>query len=206
MAGRKQFDVDEVVDQAMRVFWEYGYAGASIERLRAATGLGRGSLYGTFGSKSGLFLKALERYSLIYGTRYDEALSRADDNPVEAVEAFLNVAVARIEDPTVPNGCLSTHSTVASATLEPAIAERVREMLRRQHERVANALSNSHRDAATIGELATYVVGITQSLAVLSQGGASGDQLRSTVRLACQTVAGQLADGAGAPSRPNLEC
>jgi len=194
MAGRKQFDVEEVVDRAMRVFWEYGYAGASIERLKAATGLGRGSLYGTFGSKDGLFLRALERYSSIYGTRFEEALTDADDNPVAAIEAFLNVAVARIADPTVPNGCLNTQSTVASATLEPAIADRVKEMMRRQHERVAAALAHAHPDAATVDELATYVVGVTQSLAVLSQGGASMDQLRSTVRLACQTVARQLAD------------
>ncbi|CDO08151.1 hypothetical protein BN977_02970 [Mycolicibacterium cosmeticum] len=43
-----------------------------------------------------------------------------------------------------------------------------------------------------LDELATYVVGITQSLAVLSRGGMSAEELQSTARLACETVARRL--------------
>ena len=197
MAGRKQFDVDQVIDQAMHVFWRCGYAGASLEQLSAATGLGRGSLYGTFGSKDGLFLKALQRYSEIYGARYDAALKQADDDPVGAIEAFFDVALARIADPTVPDGCLMTQSTISSPMLEPEIAAHVREMLHKQHARVRSALaSHAHSDEVLIEELATYVVAVTQSLAVLSRGGMSADQLRSTARLACDTIARQLAERA----------
>jgi AcrR family transcriptional regulator len=64
VAGRKQFDVDHVLDQAMLVFWERGYVGTSLDDLSSATGLGRGSLYATFASKDGIFRQALERYSL----------------------------------------------------------------------------------------------------------------------------------------------
>ena len=95
MAGRKQFDVDAAVEQAMRVFWQNGYAGASLEQLSAATGLGRGSLYGTFGSKDGLFLKALQRYSENYGARFDAALAHAGDDPVGSIAAFFGVVLAR---------------------------------------------------------------------------------------------------------------
>ncbi len=58
MAGRKQFDVDEALRRAMLVFWRWGYSEASVDRLAEGTGLGRGSLYGTFGDKSTLFRKA----------------------------------------------------------------------------------------------------------------------------------------------------
>jgi AcrR family transcriptional regulator len=181
----------------MRVFWQCGYAGASLEQLSAATGLGRGSLYAAFGSKDGLFLEALQRYSQIYGARFDAALTRADDDPVGAIEEFLGVVLARIEDPTVPDGCLIAQSTISSPTLESATARHVQEMLHRQHARIRSALGKAHPDAAVIDELATYVVAVTQSLAVLSRGGATDDQLRSTVRLACRTVARELA----APAR-----
>lgn len=48
------------LDAAAAVFRQQGYAATSIEQLVAATGVHRGSLYSTFGSKRGLFLRALE--------------------------------------------------------------------------------------------------------------------------------------------------
>lgn len=63
MSGRKQFDVDTALDQAMRVFWERGYTDASLDVVGSATGLGRGSLYGTFGGKDALFRQCLDRYA-----------------------------------------------------------------------------------------------------------------------------------------------
>ncbi|WP_369265098.1 TetR/AcrR family transcriptional regulator [Streptomyces sp. R35] len=44
-------------------FWSVGYNGTSIDDLSAATGLGRGSLYGAFGDKHALFLRALDSYN-----------------------------------------------------------------------------------------------------------------------------------------------
>lgn len=176
----------------MRVFWEKGYAGASLDDLTSATGLGRGSLYGTFASKDGLFRQALQRYSLLYGARFDAALACAGTDPVGAIEAFFAVVLDRIADPTVPDGCLVAQSTISSPTLEADTAERVREMLRAQHARVRSALDAAHPDKELLDELATYVVGITQSLAVLSRGGMSAEELQSTTRLACETVARRL--------------
>src|ERR1700738_3778032 len=62
MAGVKQFDRDEVLDRAMAAFWTRGYEATSIDDLVEATGINRGSLYGTFGDKRRLFLSALHRY------------------------------------------------------------------------------------------------------------------------------------------------
>lgn len=75
MAGRKQFDVDEALRRAMHVFWRWGYSEASIDRLTEGTGLGRGSLYGTFGDKSTLFRKSLQRYAQTYHPLYEQALA-----------------------------------------------------------------------------------------------------------------------------------
>jgi AcrR family transcriptional regulator len=197
VAGRKQFDVDDVLDQAMRVFWEKGFVGTSLEDLTSATGLGRGSLYGTFASKDQLFRRALQRYSLLYGARFDAALARADTDPIGAVEAFFAVVLDRIADPSVPDGCLIAQSTMSSPTLEAATSDRVREMLREQHARVRSALDHTHLDGELLDELATFIVGITQSLAVLSRGGMSAGELQSTARLACETVARRLGEARG---------
>src|SRR5207237_3295974 len=58
----RAFDVDEALDQALRVFWRKGYEGASLPDLTKAMGINRPSLYAAFGNKESLFRKALERY------------------------------------------------------------------------------------------------------------------------------------------------
>ncbi|TNM64460.1 helix-turn-helix transcriptional regulator [Streptomyces sp. NP160] len=63
MARPRSFDEAVVVDAAARCYTELGYAATSVDDLVAATGLHRGSLYGAFGSKRGLFLAALARHT-----------------------------------------------------------------------------------------------------------------------------------------------
>src|ERR1700754_2125583 len=62
MARPRKFDETEVVAAARDEFWTRGSAGTSLDDLTAATGLGRGSLYGAFGDKHELFLRALDDY------------------------------------------------------------------------------------------------------------------------------------------------
>lgn len=62
MARPRQFDEAEVVDKATQVFWARGYRATTPRDLLEATGLSRSSLYNTFGSKEGLFLRSLQAY------------------------------------------------------------------------------------------------------------------------------------------------
>ena len=60
-----------------------GYAATSVDDLTAATGLGKGSLYGAFGDKHSLYLRALDDYiasSLgeVRATLRDPAFSATD--------------------------------------------------------------------------------------------------------------------------------
>jgi len=62
MTRQKEFDVDEALDRALEVFRERGYESASMRELLERMGIGRQSLYDTFGDKHELFLAALKRY------------------------------------------------------------------------------------------------------------------------------------------------
>ena len=46
----------------MRMFWARGYEATSIEDLVGALGIGRQSMYATFGNKQKLYALALDRY------------------------------------------------------------------------------------------------------------------------------------------------
>jgi AcrR family transcriptional regulator len=61
MARPRNFNEDEVIERAAGAFGRLGYTGCSVDDLVDATGLQRGSLYKTFGSKRGLFEQVLRR-------------------------------------------------------------------------------------------------------------------------------------------------
>ncbi|MFJ9683752.1 TetR/AcrR family transcriptional regulator [Streptomyces sp. NPDC101194] len=99
------FDMEGVLEAAMRLFWEQGYEATSMAQLLEATGLSSASLYGAFGSKQGLFERAMEHYIAGPGSVNDviddEALS-----PREAVAQMLHRSIDMQTDTSHPRGCL----------------------------------------------------------------------------------------------------
>ncbi len=59
MARPRNFDENQAVTAASTVFAENGYAATSIDDLVDVTNVQRASLYATFGSKYGIFIRAL---------------------------------------------------------------------------------------------------------------------------------------------------
>jgi AcrR family transcriptional regulator len=188
MSGRKQFDVDAALERAMTAFWEGGFAATSLDTLTTVTGLGRGSLYGAFGSKDALFRSALQRYADRYGERFDTALERRRKDPVAAIRAFLGVTLDRIADPSVPTGCFLAQSTSEAPVLSPESRDLVRVLLARQHDRVRSVLMSAGLRRAKANELTSLVVAVNQSLGVLSRAGSPAGELRSVVRATCAAV------------------
>lgn len=62
MARTKEFDPDAALDAAVELFWRKGHEAASMSDLVEHLGIGRASLYATFGSKHELYVRALQRY------------------------------------------------------------------------------------------------------------------------------------------------
>ena len=89
MAGRpKIYDEDAVLDKAVKVFWEKGYANASADDLLTAMGIGKGSFYLAFkGGKQELFEKTMKRVVDQYFKELKAAVA-ASANPVKLVRDF----------------------------------------------------------------------------------------------------------------------
>jgi TetR/AcrR family transcriptional regulator, transcriptional repressor for nem operon len=62
MGRPRGFDEDEVVRAAAELFARHSFDGTSVDDLVNHLGVHRGSLYKTFGSKRGLYLRALRRH------------------------------------------------------------------------------------------------------------------------------------------------
>lgn len=66
MARPKKYDEVQVLGKASKLFASLGFNATGVDELIRETGLQRGSIYQAFGSKRGLFLRALQ-HSLTLG-------------------------------------------------------------------------------------------------------------------------------------------
>lgn len=62
MSRTKEFEVEDVLEKAMMVFWQKGYENSSMQDLLKAMGLNKGSLYASFHDKETLFKRTLDYY------------------------------------------------------------------------------------------------------------------------------------------------
>ena len=76
MARPRAFDAREALTTVRALFWSQGFAATSMQDVTRATGIGRQSLYDTFGSKEELFEAALREYQGSMSARVSGALVR----------------------------------------------------------------------------------------------------------------------------------
>ncbi|MFC7264304.1 TetR/AcrR family transcriptional regulator [Streptomyces lutosisoli] len=125
MARTKEFDPDAALQSALELFWRRGYEATSMADLVEHLGVGRASIYATFGNKHELYLKALDRYR---ETR-DPQLLRELSQPGPALPAVRTVvrrfaAEAAAEERRL-TGCFVTNTAAELAPHDTAAARRV---------------------------------------------------------------------------------
>src|SRR3984885_13466607 len=117
----REFDRDQALGQAMRLFWSRGYDATSMADLRAELGITQASLYATFGSKEQLFRDAVDLYRQTAGFSTTAALAKGA-NSREAINAMLQAAVDAFSAPDAPGGCLlilgATNCPIESKTVQ----------------------------------------------------------------------------------------
>src|SRR4030088_1815733 len=96
MARPRGFDETTVLRRARDRFLHTGFAGTRTDEVAAATGLGKGSLYGAFGDKRQLYLRVFDRYC----TEVTEATRRSLTGPDEGAYARLRAHLLAIADAT----------------------------------------------------------------------------------------------------------
>lgn len=62
MGRTKLYDRDSVLDAAMLMFWQRGFANTSLQELERVTGVNKSGLYAEFDGKDDLYLSSLRHY------------------------------------------------------------------------------------------------------------------------------------------------
>lgn len=172
MARQREFDREDALRQAMRLFWSKGYDGTSITDLTEVMGLSRSSLYETFGDKRDLFLAAVERY--VAGVDRRRTAILAGSGTVRArLDAYFGGVIDFVLDPGRPGGCFFTNTAVALSSVD----ERVRAVLREGDARQEADFLACVAEGQRTGELprgrhpralARFLVGLVRGLTVLA--------------------------------------
>ncbi|MCZ2820364.1 TetR/AcrR family transcriptional regulator [Modestobacter sp. VKM Ac-2977] len=185
----REFDVDEALDVAVRLFWERGYEGASLADLTGAMGISKPSFYAAFGSKEQLFRRALDRYTegpASYGLRaLEEPTAR------QVVAAFFDGAVRATTPPEGPAGCLGVQGALASSSGGQA----AHDVLAGWRNDAGDRLAERFRRAVKEGDLpsdadpqslARYVMAVGFGIAVQAASGVSRQDLQLIADVALQ--------------------
>ncbi|MFF7181372.1 TetR family transcriptional regulator [Streptomyces sp. NPDC008121] len=125
MARTKEFDPEAALQAALELFWRRGYEATSMADLVEHLGIGRASLYATFGNKHELYLKAMDRYLRTRDPQMTEELSQPGP-ALPAVRTLVRrfAAEAGSED-TRLTGCFITNSAAELSPRDDTVARRV---------------------------------------------------------------------------------
>lgn len=179
MGRPRTFDEAGVLHAATDVFWRNGYDATSTRDLCAAVGLDRSSVYNAFGSKRGLFVRALEGY-LDERAERQRALVEDTAAPVPArIGALLAAVVDDEEHGRVGRkgrGCFAVNTVVELAGRDEGVfaaleADTARRLAALRDVLAVGQAAGEIADRRTPEAMARFVNATIAGIRIAAQGG-----------------------------------
>ena len=185
MPRPKSFDEATVLEQAVELFRARGYEATSLADLETHLGLGRQSLYNTFGDKQALFLRALDHYRRTQGEAMVDLLGRPDAG-LDAIREFFRTAIRNLTSESPRRGCLVANTITGRGSDDPASLLRCnqsREQLERGFRRaLAQAKARGELPSRLdVDAAATLLVIQNYGLSALAKTGAAAEELEAAM-------------------------
>ena len=171
----REFDIDDALDKAARLFSERGYHATSIGDLTVAMEIASGSIYKAFKDKRDVLLAAFDRYK---AARNDQ-IRRVADTSKTGRERLRDVLLSYFESSQGAEGrrgCLVVGCTVELAGLDPVVAARVSDSLKKNEAFLADVIRQGQSDGSVpahvnADDTARLLVCLTQGLRVVGKTG-----------------------------------
>lgn len=183
----KNFDRAAVLQNAMKLFWERGYEGASFDDLTAAMGISPSSFYNTFGSKERLYQEATEAYMAAASKWFTGELDAATDTRT-AFHRLLTASTCEFTRNDLPSGCMIS---LACTQVPPALTC-LRNTMAGYREAAQSAMAARIQRGIDEGDLpkdtdvetlAAFYSALSRGLAVQARDGASRERLQDIVEV-----------------------
>ena len=193
MARPREFDREKALRQAMEAFWAHGYERTSASVLEESMGIGRSSLYATFGSKDELFAESMDVYTADFRSRVIDKL-RAEGPPKQVLERFFH----HVADRGRSGGerlrfCLVTRASISIAEQPDRIKTRIAAFIDELDAAFYALLQRARQEGALdpgmdLRDTARYLTTTLQALNVAAHAGRSSRELRQMARRALSTL------------------
>jgi TetR/AcrR family transcriptional regulator, transcriptional repressor for nem operon len=146
----KEFDPEVALERAVGVFRANSFEAVTTSDLCAAMGIGRQSLYDTFGDKSSLYLQALRHYQQAGAAASTEFCDHA--SPLAGLQAlFDSIAAATMDERRT--GCMIVNAIGELAATDADVAT----IVARNQDRLLALFADTVRRGQALGEIATDV-------------------------------------------------
>ena len=188
----REFDLDQALDGAIRVFSERGYHATSIADLTAATGVTAGSLYKAFADKRAVFVAALDRYLSLRDQQVRTRLATARTGR-ERIRALLELYAGWSHDAQGRRGCLVVGSAVELSTSDADVAARVAGVLARYEQRLAGFVRAGLEDGSIPAHVdgpaaARVLLCVMQGMRVIGKTGRTRTDMEGMIATAMKVV------------------
>jgi TetR/AcrR family transcriptional regulator, transcriptional repressor for nem operon len=185
MPRPRKFDESDVVAAARDEFWTRGYAATSVEDLTSVTRLGKGSLYGAFGDKHGLFLRAFDDY---IGTAMDGVRAQLRDRRYSAYDRLtrhIRAQAKEIAADTSRRGCMMAKSAAELSGADEAVERAVEHAYATWVAELVSCVKEAQGDgtidkAQNPQALATSLLAFMRGQEALHKGGVKPAQLKAS--------------------------
>jgi TetR/AcrR family transcriptional repressor of nem operon len=193
VARPRGFDETTVLRRARDRFWPTGFAGTSIDEVAAATGLGKGSLYGAFGDKRSLYMRVFDMYC----AEVTEATLRSLGGPDDGAYARLRAHVLGVADATARDtdrlGCLLANGTAELAGQDPEVAGRARQTFEALEDALVECIQRAQRQgdidpAADARRHGRLLLAVLRGIEALGKASIDEQSLRSIAEAALDTL------------------
>ena len=192
MVRPRAFDEQSVLRAARDQFWTTGYAGTRMDSIAAATGLGKGSLYGAFGGKRELFHRVFDDHcDATIGSAHRQ-LSGDDEHAFERLAAYLlGHATACAERR--GRGCLVAKTTAELTEHDEIVSARSLVTFEQVQQALTANLEACQRNgdidpAADAQQLAGLLLAVHRGIEALGKAGMDESTLRDITETALTSL------------------
>jgi TetR/AcrR family transcriptional repressor of nem operon len=192
MARTKEFEPERALESAMDLFWRRGYGATSVQDLLEEMGIGRGSMYGTFGDKRELFLAALDRFEASRVSRANEILA-GPSSSIEGIRRLFETTIEGLLSYEPRRGCLLANTAVELAPHDAEVAARISRYVGRTEEALEKALVRGRAEGEIAADkdpraLARFLVNTLHGVRVLARAGVDRRVLDDSVQTALEAL------------------
>jgi len=192
MARPREFDPNDVLQTAIELFWEKGYFDSSVDEVVRRTGVAKYGIYGTFGSKHELFMKALKQYA---SDRHRDIQSpiRKTDASLPEIRLFFKRAVKLMTQDDTRRGCLIVNTGVELGLRDAEIKDFVSDFFQETKKVLERCITNAVELGqievlSNIPALAKYLITEFRTALMLAGSGCSRREIQGHLDIALRVL------------------